>query len=517
MRRLITRASAIALLALFTLAGHAAPPAAPQKAAKTAAPLRIVGPWEIHSIDPASNGIFFTRLQIAETLVDSDTSGTLRPGLAERWQVSSDRLSWRFALRPGALFHDGTPVSAANAAQALEIARKKPGVMSSAPIKRIGVQQDELVVELNKPFAPLPAILAHASTQILAPASYATDGKVTQVIGSGPYQVSKLTQPQSIEIAAFERWQGKAPAIRSASYLVVGRAESRALMAESGQSDLTFGLDTVSLARLKQKQSAQIVSVTLPRTILLKVNAGHPLLKDANVRRALSLAIDRKGIATALVRAPELAATQLFPPTMEAWHAPDLSPLDYSPAKAQSLLAAAGWKAAADGVLMRDGRRFELTLLTFPDRPELPPLATAVQDQLRKIGVAIRVKIGNSSEIPAAHRDGSLELALLSRNFALVPDPLITLLEDFAEQGSDWGAMNWSHPVVTSALRRLASDARDNEARAHRAQLLTQLQNELPVIPIAWWRQNAAVSKKLAGVVLDPLERSYLLTEMYWR
>ena len=120
-------------------------------------------------------------------------------------------------------------------------------------------------------------------------------------------------------------------------------------------------------------------------------------------------------------------------------------------------------------------------------------------------------------EIPAGHRDGTLELGLAARNFALVPDPLITLIDDYGDKGGDWGAMNWSSPVVTTALQRLAIDPGTNEARAHRAQVVNVLQNELPVIPVAWYRQSAAVSKKLEGVALDPLERSYLLTGMRWR
>ena len=486
-------------------------------AVQAALPLKIVGPWEVHSIDPASNGVLFTRLQVAESLVDADTNSVLRPGLAESWKVSADQLSWRFVLRKGAQFHDGSPVTAEAVVQALEIALKKPGVMKTAPIKRFVAQKGDVVVELNKPFAPIPAVLAHASAQILAPASYAADGSVKQVIATGPYRITRLSQPQAVQTARFDKWWGKAPAIGEVSYQSVGRGETRALMAESGQSDITFGLDPVSLGRVRQKAVVQIVSVTLPRTILVKVNAGQEFLKDESIRQALSLAIDRAGLTRALLRDSEMAAVQLFPPTMADWHRGDVSPLKYDPKQASELLATAGWKTGSDGILMRDGKRFELTLRTYPDRPELPPIATAIQDQLRKVGIAVQVKIGNSSEIPAGHRDGTLELGLAARNFALVPDPLITLIDDYGDKGGDWGAMNWSSPVVTTALQRLAIDPGANEARAHRAQVINVLQKELPVIPVAWYRQSAAVSKKLEGVALDPLERSYLLTDMRWR
>lgn len=479
-------------------------------------PLKMIGPWEIHSLDPSANGVFFTRLQVAETLVDADDKGELKPGLAISWQVSADRLSWRFALRKSAIFHDGTPVTAQAVVNSLERARRKPGIMDTAPIIRIGARQDEVVVELSRPFSPLAALFAHASTQILAGSAYAADGAVKAVIGSGPYKVSQLAQPQKIVVSAFDKWQGKRPAIREVSYLAVGRGEGRALMAESGQADIALGLDPVSLGRLKQNPRVRIVAVTLPRTILIKANAGHKWLGDVRVRRAISLAINRPAMAGALLRDPEMAATQLFPPSMGNWYQKGLAPLSYNPAEAGKLLAAAGWRAGGDGILTRNGDRFEMTLRTFPDRQELPPLATALQDQLRKVGIQLHVKIGNSSEVPAGHKDGSLELGMGTRNFALTPDPLLTLIDDYGNGGGDWGAMNWPNREITRTLQALAADGSGQGGKAGRLRVATILQAELPVIPVAWYRQSAAVSNKLRGVALDPLERSYRLTDMDW-
>jgi len=77
-------------------------------------------------------------MQVVETLVDVDRKGNLQPGLASEWSRSDDGLQWRFTLRPGARFHDGSEVSAEHAAFALQQAWRKPGVMTSAPIASIG-------------------------------------------------------------------------------------------------------------------------------------------------------------------------------------------------------------------------------------------------------------------------------------------------------------------------------------------------------------------------------------------
>ncbi len=480
-------------------------------------PLTVVGQFEVHSVDPATAAGAFTRLQVAETLVDTDLRGVLEPGLATQWKVSADQREWRFSLPTGVVFHDGTALTAENVASALNIARTKDGPLADVAVREIAADgPSTVVVRLRTPFAPLPAVLADTSAQILAPASYQGDGTVTEVIGSGPYRVQQLKIPQGIEITAFDRWRGKQPAVERVSYQAVGRSESRALMAESGQAEVTFGLDPVSLNRLRKDDDLRIDAITQPRTIQLKVNAGHPTLRDVRVRRALSLALDRSAMATALLRDPEMAATQLFPPSLPDWNQPSLAPLTHDLSAARALLTEAGWTPGTDAVLTKAGRPLTLTLRTFPDRPELPVLATAIQAQLKKLGVTVDVQVGNSSEIPAGHQDGTLELALYARNFSLVPDPLVTMLTDFAPKGADWGAMGWTSPALTRTLTDLADGIDSAGAAAGRRQVAEIMQAELPVIPVAWYRMSAAVNTQIDGLTIDPLERSWRLADLSW-
>lgn len=495
--------------------------AVPALRAQTARPpLQIVGPWEISGLAPAASGFMFTRMQIAETLMDARDDGAPEPGLAQRWSVSADGLTWRFSLRPTARFHDGTAVTASAVARCLRAARVAPALLSVAPIASIDVEGAQMVViKLAAPFGGLPALLAHSSTLVLAPSSYRADGSVDSIVGSGPYRIAALAPPQRIDAVAFEQWDGIKPAVERVRYLTAGRAETRALMAESGQADLAYGLDPASLQRLRARRGLRIETVTLPRTVIVKLNAGLSELRDARVRRALSLAIDRAGIARALLRDPELAATQLFPPTLKGWHDPALPPLLHDPAAAARLLADAGWRRAAEGfVVDAQGRPLRLTLRTFPDRPELPILASALQEQWRQAGIAVQVSIGNSGDIPVGHRDGSLQLGLAARNYATVPDPTGTLVQDFAPQGGDWGAMGWRSDALTAALNELArGGATAGRTIELRARVAAVLQAELPVIPVTWYRQQVAVGMRVDGVSLDPLERSYRLTALRWR
>lgn len=478
--------------------------------------ITIASPWEVASADPAVAGFAIQKLQIMENLVDADTNGVLRAGLATEWVATDDGLSWTFTLREGVRFHDGSEMNATNVAQALNRALEQPGVLAKAPITSIAAGDGSIVVELERPFASLPALLAHATTVIPAPAAADGEGVPVELIGTGPFRVTEFSPPQAIEMARFDDYWGKAPMIETASYLAAGRAETRALLAESGDADIVFTLDPAGFSRLGDIDEVETVAVPIPRVVTLKVNASHPFMNEPKARQALSLAIDRAGIATAITRFPESAATQLFPPAMGNWHDQTLEPLDTDTELSSALLAELGWTKGDDDILMRDGERFTLELRTFPDRPELPLIAAALQDQWRSIGVELEVNVSNYSIIPEGHKDGTLDVALYARNYALTPDPIGTVLQDFGAGGGDWGAMGWENQKVTEALDTIAVSADENIRAKAIDVVASELQNDLPVIPIVWYQHTVAIAEGLQGVVIDPLQRSYGLSEMSW-
>lgn len=478
--------------------------------------LTVVAPWELKGLDPATIGYAFTRMEVAETLVGTDTEGRPVAALAESWAASADGLTWTFDLRDGVTFHDDSALTAETVVHSLTVALGKPGVLDKAPIASIAAADGDVVIVLSQPFSPLLSFLSHSSTQILATDAYDEADAVTAIIGTGPYRLVRLEAPQRMEVERFDAYWGEAPQIAKAAFLAVGRGETRALMAESGDADIVFNLDPASIQRLTRSDQVDVEAVPLPRVVSLKVNAGNAMLEDGAVRTALSLAIDRAGIATALLRQPETAASELFPPSMGAWHNGAVEPLGYDPEQAALLLAELGWEAGGDGILVRDGERFSVTLRTYPDRPELPLVATALQDQFRAIGVEMNVAIGNSSEVPAGHQDGTLELALVARNFSLVPDPLGTLSQDFAPEGGDWGAMNWSNAEMTAALDALVASADPAGMDTERKKVTQILHDELPVIPVVWYLQTAAISNQVENVVIDPFEHSYNISSMRW-
>lgn len=478
---------------------------------------RVVAPFEIGGADPSLSGFILQRMEIGETLLGVDGEGAPQPALATGWSVSGDGRTWTLPIRENVRFHDGTVLTAETAAASLERARAKPGVLERARIERIEARDGAVVITLAEPFAPLTALLAHYSTIVLAPSSLGPDGAVREVIATGPYRLTEFAAPQRLATQAFPDYWGAAPTIRAASYLAAGRGETRTLMIESGDADLAFQLDPPSIARLRARGSVEVLKAPLPRVMQIKVNAALPPFDTAEGRRALSEAIDREGLAAALLRAPGTGATQLFPPSVETWHDPALAPLGFDPERAAARLAALGWTPGPDGIARRDGEPLRLRLVTYADRPELPLVATALQDNFRRVGMDVEVSVANSSSIPAGHADGSLQLGLAARSYALVPDPFVTLLGDFREGGADWGAMNWDDPALQRAMRALLASTDPTEQARLRREITAILQAELPVVPVVWYEQTAAVTRSVSGAAIDPFERTFGLSRMAWK
>ncbi len=419
----------------------------------------VVAPFEIGGLDPAISGFVFQRMQITETLLESDAKGQPLPALAERWSVSDDGKELRLTIRQGVKFHDGSALTAEVAAHSLSAANTRTGMLRSAKIDAITADDNDVVIRLAEPFKPLTAVLAHSSTNILATAAYDAEDNVQSVIGTGPYRLTLLEPPQRLAAECFENYWGEKPSIEKTTYLGAGRGETRSLMAESNGAELVFQLDPPSIARLKRSKHVKVLMGPVPRVVVLAANAGSGATAPVEVRKAISLAIQREGIAAAVLRAPGTGATQMFADSVPAWHDERLPALAYDPDAARTLLEAQGWTPGADG---------------------------------------------------------TLQLALYGRNYALVPDPLVTLLADFGNGGAEWGPLGWDNPQFEQTMSTLLASDDPAEQQRLRNQIVALIQHDLPLIPIAWYRQSIAVSNAVDNAAIDPFERTFGLSTMRW-
>jgi len=500
------------------LAAAALPTFFVRGARATESVLQVVSPWEFDSPDPIDTGYVLRRLGIAETLIAVQPDGKLIGMLAENWAVDPDHVTWRFRLR-NARYHDGSAVTASHVAKILERVRSKAESLSAIPVAELRADDERtLVIRTSRPFAPLPSYLTDYAGIVLAPSAYDADGRPQRPIATGPYRVTAVQGTRTIEAEAFANYWGVQPAIARVRYTAVVLGDTRASMAEAGEADVTYTLLPQAAQAIERSGNARILRLTVPRVRMMIMNLRLPQFADVRVRRALSLAIDRAGIANAVLHHPQSAATQLLPPLLTGWYDPELPPLRQDVPEAKRLLAEAGWQPGTDGVLVKDGQKLQASMIVPSNRPEIPVMAQAMQAQFHEIGFAIDVKPVPSNSMPGAVRDGSLQAGLLARTYVNVPDPIGTILPDFASERPVWASPGFVDPDLRALVERYIAMFDETALPPLRKAIAATLQEQLPVIPVSWFEHNAAVSKRVAldSVVLDPFEQNYLIPAMRW-
>lgn len=497
------------------LAGAATLTLCPPARAAGPVELRVAQPWEFKTLELAEAGFTFSRAGITETLVASLPDGRIAPGLAQSWTVSDDGLQWRFRLRD-AVFHDGTRLDAAVAKASFE--RLLP---QSLYLKRVGIvaleaDGQDLVLKIEKPFGPLLSYLVDNSAALMAPSAFDTAGRVTALIGTGPFKVVSADLPRSLSLVRHEAYWGEKARVAAVRYDAVANGDTRTNIAIANDADIVFNLTAQGVGRAASA-GMKIERVIIPRTHILMLNCAKPQFAEAPVRRALSMALDREGIAAGIMRNKALAATQYLPPTLAEWHFADLPPLRQNVAAANALLDAAGWGRGADGIRAKGGVRFAGTVRTFANRPELPVIATAMQAQLRAIGFDLAISVGEWQAIYEGQKDGSLELGLSSRNLVIVPDPIATIALDYAADSiapGGSGTTGWRHDGLRQEVARYLAEADEKRRATARRTIAGIIHEELPVIPVTWYDQIVAVHPRISGFVTDPLEQRYFLDKV---
>ena len=321
-------------------------------------------------------------------LVRLNEAGGYRPALAETWTVSPDARLWRFTLREGLTFHDGTLCRAADVVASLtRMARPDKGYTLGAPgvwHQYLGdaaiTAPDARTVEiaLTRPIADLLDILVYG--YVVAPAALARyeAGDMSAPLGTGPYRLVSQA-PGAVELARFDGWHGPAPKNARLRVELESDAARRLDRLRRGEVALANSLDFTASEALDGAAGFTRAVSLVPVAIIYLFNAARGPLAHPAVRRALNLAIDRQALADGVVHGAARPLHGFVSPLHFGCDALRLLPHD--PAEARRLLAEAGHG---------DGLVIDVDCPTrLPDEAEA--LTTAVADQLAAIGVRFSV------------------------------------------------------------------------------------------------------------------------------
>jgi peptide/nickel transport system substrate-binding protein len=346
---------------------------------------------------------------------------TFAPSLAESWSLSPDGLELTVRLRPGLVWSDGVPITAEDV-RFTHAAQTSPEVAWSYAFAKDSIAAVEVVDPLTVRFrlreAYATALLdvneggilpAHVWGRLpFAEWRRQADWFRQNLVVSGPFILDSWTPSQEVVLRRNPRYHRSGlPRLERVVVRIVPDQANQMAQLLGGQLDFVFGVAPARTAELAGRSDIALRAYWNRQYDFICWNTRRPLFADPEVRRALTLAIDRQALVDALWHGHARVSNSPILSTVWAYDR-TLVPWPHDPAEARRLLAARGWADRdGDGVLDRDGERFAFELTTNGGNRIRSDAAVMIQAQLAKVGIEARPRTldGNTlNEITTSHR-----------------------------------------------------------------------------------------------------------------
>ncbi|WP_409259480.1 ABC transporter substrate-binding protein [Pseudomonas sp. KCJK9009] len=434
---------------------------------------------------------------VAESLTDQDPqTGRIIPWLAKTWEVGADALSYTFHLREDVTFSNGERFDAHAVKTAFDsnkaFATQLPATFGATYLA--GYDHAEVIDDftvrlvLAKPNAGFLQATSTTNLAILAPASYrlsAQQRSLGKIIGTGPFILDHYTPEVGARLVKRADYAWPSANVRNQGPAYLDAVDISYIPEESvrnglflqGKADILWPRNPFSEVDLKlfQSKGATIQSRSLPGPALnLYPNTRNDrLLGDRQVRLALQKAIDRTSYAHTVYNSAFPVVSGVYDVTTPFFKA-QAEKLAYDPKGAEQLLDAAGWHKGDDGYRHKNGQRLTL-------RYNLTPAESAgdvlVQDQLRKVGIDLKLNVLTRAEWVTGNSAGTYDL---TSTYMTRADPIIlqTILDPRAANSATL-ATNTYEPTTLAKAQALFDSGITATADTQRAQAYGQLQDLL--------------------------------------
>ena len=320
----------------------------------------------------ANLGRYPLNSNIFESLTSFDQQFGLQPGLAVSWGYKGNN-TWRFYLRKGVKFHDGSPLNAAAVRASLEQqAENGTSLCDFASIK--DASEDSIDIATPEENLILPYILSHPYMGIVKPA--------TKPVGTGPFRFSRYAKEQYLEVARNDAYWGEQAKSAGIIFRFLPDNASRVMAFLAGEMDILADVPWEILPQLQADPSCRLHTSPVGTYTGLMLS-GKGATGDKSVRQAIAMGIERNAIIKALWHGFGEARQTLLAPSFLGEYAGLIPDIPYQPEKAKALLR---------------GKKVSLTLVSgFPNADVHGPLPEILQAQLKAIGLDVQIqKISDS-------------------------------------------------------------------------------------------------------------------------
>ena len=313
-------------------------------------------PLQLDPILQARNVAYRTLPNVFETMiaVDHQNNETLIPGLATSWQRIDDA-TMELTLRRGVLFHDGTEMTAEDVVFSFSEARISDGQPGAdifrefhGTIAEVWSVDDYTVrVRTTQPDPILERRLASWATQIVSRDAFEAAGSWDAwqfaPVGTGPYRIVDYVPNEQLVLEAHDEYWGEGPNAERVVFAVVPDLSARTAGLLAGDYDIITEVTADQIEGIESTDGFHVVGGTIRNHQLVMFDQDNPILRDARIRQALGLAIDRELLVDTIWQGRIEVTNGLQWPAYGALYGPDRQPPDYDPERARALLAEAGY------------------------------------------------------------------------------------------------------------------------------------------------------------------------------
>ena len=454
LRRITTLGTTVALLtvvASFAVAGSGRAAAASSGPGDLTVGYDLSGSSVPVEFDPSSftttAGYLTYLLPIYGGLLRETSSGAFVPDLASSVTVSNPS-TIDIQIRPGEVFSDGTPFTAAAVKAGLERninTTNKGGFLPSLyEISSIDVTgPDSLVLNFSQPVANIfYPNLASQESFIVSPKAAAAGTLGTDPVGAGAFMFKSYVPDEKLVLVKNPKyWDAKSIHLSQITFVSVPAGPQQINALESGLINAVDGLPATDIPTLKEQSSLQVKSSFQDGSVYyVPICTTSGPMANVKVRQALSYAVNRVEINKALLYGLGQPAWSLVPSGFSTYDNSLTGHYAYNPAKAKELLAQAGYPHG-----------FSTTILPLPE-PATQQLATILQQEFKQIGVSLQI-VSSSDYVNDFY---VRHIAAMAVNPVMGPGGLTDVSAIFTP-GSIGDTCNYSNPTLNALVTKASN------------------------------------------------------------
>lgn len=474
---------------------------------------------EPKSLDPhtvTATNDFRILVNIYDGLVQfKDGTLEVEPALAESWEVSEDAKTYRFKLREGVKFHDGSDFDAEAVKFNFDRMLKEdhpfyetgpfPLSFNFASVEAVNVI-DPLTVEfkLSEAFAPFLSNLAYPTGLIVSPASVEQHGKEygRNPSGTGPFRFIEWQSNQRVVIERNADYWGEAAGLEAVVFRPITDANTRVAEMMAGGIDVMVEVPPDNLATFKQDAGFAVAEQAGPHVWFGILNTKGGPFADKRVRQAANFAVNKETLVNDVLQGTATVSAGPIPPAFN-WVESSVQPYAYDPDKAKALLAEAGVEKPQVTFYVTEGGSGMLDPVT---------MGAAIQADLQAVGFDVKIETYEWNTFLGRVNQGLEGQADMAQMAWMTNDPdtvpYLTLRSDAMPDKGGFNSGYYSNPEVDDLLEK----ARMSTDQVERGKLYAQVQeivhDDAPWLFVANWKQNAVTTAAVQGFKLQP---SFLL------